>query len=448
LSDVTAVVAMAVRLLVRHWPVLVVLFLAGVAARELIMWTAVKASKVNGVLGVAVVVLAPMATLTAFILMLRTIRPSLPWLTGPTSRTVHVDGGADRPGPGLLTVLGSVLIPFLTVYASYGQLKGDVSDYVYRVWFDETWNNPDSFTNPGNVNVAERLPFTFTIVLGSVVAVAVVLRWLLSRWEGTRRRGWLGILGAYVELIWLTLVVIAVSAVTSTTWDWIQSRRVIRWVQDTWDGIVDTLGPIGKPIGGAVSYLAGLLGSVDAVFVIPVAWLAVGAVVYGHRIAPPGPPAHELYQRAVERWSAVPKPVSRVSAELGASFRERFGPLFHGLRLLWRAGLGPMLLFCLAFGVAQTASYWLWELERLLIGPRDTNAVWRTIGGPLSTMNAAVSTVLLACLLGAAIDRVLRVQQGQDADPEPPRQPSQLSQAPPAYDGDAPTQPQPVVSLA
>jgi hypothetical protein len=95
---------------------------------------------------------------------------------------------------------------------------------------------------------------------------------------------------------------------------------------------------------------------------------------------------------------------------LTGDIRERFGPLVDGLRLVFRAGLAPMLLFCLAFLIAQTAAKWLWELERVLIGPQDINTIWRAIDGPISLVNDVVSTVLLVCLLGAAIDRVLRAR--------------------------------------
>jgi hypothetical protein len=62
----------------------------------------------------------------------------------------------------------------------------------------------------------------------------------------------------------------------------------------------------------------------------------------------------------------------------------------------------------------------MWEAERFLIGPRDLQDVWIPISGPLALLNDAVGVVLLTCLLGAAVDRVLRLQP-----PPPPAEPSE-----------------------
>src|SRR5688572_24729286 len=118
------VLAGAGSLLVRHWPVLLALSFAGLAARTWLMLAAVRVSRIDGVLGYLVVVLVPITTLVALILMLRAVRVSL-----PAVRAVGQSGG--RTGVrALLDHLGSVLVPFLVVYAYSGYLNEDVSDYV------------------------------------------------------------------------------------------------------------------------------------------------------------------------------------------------------------------------------------------------------------------------------------------------------------------------------
>jgi hypothetical protein len=143
-----------------------------------------------------------------------------------------------------------------------------------------------------------------------------------------------------------------------------------------------------------------------------VAWLAVGAVVYGHEIRPPAPPSHDLLGLAAKRWLRLPALIRRIGAEIGADLRERFGPLWFGLRLLLRAGLRPMLLFCLTFMLAHASTIWLFEIERWLVGPQDLGRVWMPLSVPLSVFNEGVSMVLLVVLLAAAVDRVLRSQDG------------------------------------
>ncbi|MFY1690826.1 hypothetical protein [Plantactinospora sp. WMMB782] len=416
-----AVLGTSLRLLVRHWPVLFALYFAGAAAREFVVLGAVQVSKVNGILGLLVVVLGPIATLTALVLMLRALRPSLPWLSAATS---------DPPGPSvvgapagdgghqtgrrrrLVDHLGSALVPFLAVYASWGYLQQDFSDYFYRIFVDAYLSDAAIFTNPDQVAVdaERRVPLDITSAIVAVVAVAVVLRWLLGRWQERPGMGWLGIPGAYVEIVWISVVAGTIAQVQDPLWQWLLERRVVVWLLDGWHALVDQLGPLSGPVRAATTVLVGAAGSVQVAVVVPLAWLTVGAVVYGHRLTPPPPGAGDPVERATRRWRALPRPVRAVGTSLGADLRERFGPMVHGLRLMARAGLAPMLLFCLAFLLAQTAREWLWEAERLIIGGQDLESVWMPLSGQLSLLNEAVGTVLLACLLGAAVDRVLRIQ--------------------------------------
>jgi hypothetical protein len=410
LRSAGAVLGRAGRLLVRHWPVLLTLSFAGLAARGLLLIAAVWVSKANGVLGFLVMVLVPITALTALILMLRAVRPSLPW-----SRAAAV------PGQSLLNHLGSVLVPFLAVYASYGYLKDDATQYVYQVLQSEVFSNAKLFTDPTKVDVADRLPFRITSALIGAVVAAALLRLVLSRWKGAARRPWLGIFGAYLEVVWITL---AAAFLVNRSKHWLTTRQAAHWVQDGVNGAIDHLGLFSRAAHGGTSWLGTLLADAGTVIVVPVAWLTVGAVVFGHTIAPTPVSANELFIRAARRWVRLPKPVRKLLAGGSASLRDRFGPLVHGLRLLARTGLRPMLLFCLAFLIVQSASDWLWEVERLLIGPRELGSVWMPLSGPLSVLNDAIRTTLLVCLLGAAVEQVLRAQHARDrpvpeAQPEP-----------------------------
>ena len=97
--------------------------------------------------------------------------------------------------------------------------------------------------------------------------------------------------------------------------------------------------------------------------------------------------AGELYEGATRRWRSIPGPLRRaltvISAELGA----RITPLLDGLRLMARSGWAPMLLFCLAFLLVKSSASWLWQLERLLIGPQELNTFWMAADEPLRIVN-------------------------------------------------------------
>jgi hypothetical protein len=421
LADTGAVLVTSAKLLWRHWPVLFALYFAGAAVREFALIGAVQASKLNDVLGMLILIIGPVATLAALVLMLRAVLPSLPWLAAVT-RAPSPEPAEGRPRPKtLLDYLASAMVPFLAVYASWGYLQADVSNYFYEVFEDAAFNDASLFDNPGTLskNLEDRLPFDVTLTLAIVVGVAILLRWLLNWWQGGRRWPALAIIGAYVEVIWILITIVALNSVRDPVTDWLRGRKVVEWLLDVWESFVSSLGPLTNAVRAAGEWLVHAISSADAVLVVPLAWLAVGAVVYGHKLVEPGPPASELLQRANTWWRGLPKPVRVVGTNLTTDVRDRFAPLVQSLRLMFRAGLAPMLLFCLSFLIAQTAQQWMWELERFLIGPRELGSVWWPLSGPLSVVNEAVGVVLLACLLGAAVDRVLRLQPPAEPVEEP-----------------------------
>lgn len=381
--DATAVLRTALRLLARHWPALFALSFAGLAARAFLTVAAVRVGRFESLAGLLVFVLVPITTLTALILMLRVLRYSLPWL-----RTVP-DPARQRRS---IDVIGSVLVPFLAVYASYGYLQADQNSYFYALWFSDP---------------TRKLRSPSHLLVIAVVAAAFGLRAFLGWWSVSRRRPWFGVVRAYLEVIWIGIGASLVEAFQEQGWSWLSARRVVHGGAQA----VRDLGGVSDPVHRLLGWAGTLLGSGDTVIVVPIAWLAVGAVIYGRKIADESDPRDAALARKVARqWIRLPRFVRRILAYFRDGASERFGPLVQGVRVLFRAGLGSMLLFCLLFLVTQTASVWLFELERALIGPRDLFHFWMPLSQPLSVLNDGLSTVLLACLLGAAIDRVLRAQ--------------------------------------
>lgn len=406
-ADAGGVLVTAVRLIWRHWPVLVVLYLAGRLVRELVLRGAVEATSLDSTAGLLVFVLAPVATLTALVLMLRVVRSSLPSLRAATE--APVDGAPSR----LINHLGSVLVPFVAAYYAYDYLREDVTDYHYRIFLAFG----GIFSGDSLGEYTSRLPFNSTSVVVVLVVVALVLRSLLGWWDGTRRRWWLGVTAAYVEVIWVIASAGFLVGMHSRVGDWLGGRRVVHWAGSSWHEALGLLGPFTGLATRASDWFFGLSGIVDDVIVVPVAFLIVAAVVYGHSVAPEG-----TAEAMVRGGGRVPRALRQVGAMARRDMRGRFGPLIEGVRLIARAGLVPMLLFCLTFFVTRTIEAWLWEAERFLIGPRELTSVWMPLSGLLNLFNSMVGTVLLVCLLGAAVDRVLRSPRPSPA-PAPPTSP-------------------------
>jgi hypothetical protein len=212
-------------------------------------------------------------------------------------------------------------------------------------------------------------------------------------------------------VIWIYMLVMLSAAKRNDGLAWVKDRRVVHGLGSGLSGLADRLGPLSHLGHTVLATVGELLGSVDTVIVVPVAWLTVGAVVYGFEVATPTRLAIEPLDKARRRLSRMPQLVQRVGAELGESLRERFGPLVRGLRLVIRTGLRPMLLFCVAFVVVDSAPVWFWEIERWLIGPHSLGEFWMPMSEVLSSVNGGLGQTLTVVLLAAAVDRVLRAQE-------------------------------------
>ncbi|MDQ0373693.1 hypothetical protein [Cellulomonas humilata] len=407
LHDLGAVVAQGARLWARSWPVLLVIALLAVAGRHAAGWAAVNASTVNNTLGWAVLVLAPLSMVAGIVAMLHVLRRDLPALAA-IGRTRGPDDAASGHERGLIDVLASVFVPFLALYASYGLLEEDRSRFLNTAAYREFMENGFSLTGDGPDGAFVDLATGWVLV--AVVVVAVVLRWLLGRWEGRSHRRALAFAGAYVEAFWLLAVAAFATQLLDEAWAWAESRRAVAIVLDWWLTLLDTLGPLAGPVDAVVDTVAGVLGNLDDLVVIPLAWLTVGAVVYGHKLA--APPKREPRLRPAA-WQRLPAPVRRWTTEAVApvvgDVRGRFTALTDGLRRLAVAGLGPMLVFALAFLVATRLEEAIQLLVRAVSGPRDVDT-WLAFAPMISSVATAVGLTVTMALLAAGVDRILAGQ--------------------------------------
>lgn len=415
--DLGAVVAHGARLWVRAWPLLLVIALLAVAARSAANWAAVNVATVNNTLGWAVLVLAPLSMVAGIVAMLHVLRRDLP-AVAEIRRTRGPDDPTSGHERGLVDVLASVFVPFLALYASYGFLAEDQSRFLNTAAFRAF---REHFPVAG-----ERTATSFADVatgwgLVALVVVAVVLRWLLGRWEGRSHRRALAFVGAYVEAFWLLALASAATGLLDSAWTWVESRRAVAIVLGWWLTVLEALGPVAGPVDAVVDAVAGVLGNLDDLVVIPLAWLTVGAVVYGHKLADPP----KRTRTGPAAWQRVPAPVRRWTTEAAApvigDVRGRFTALVGGLRRLAVAGLGPMLVFALAFLVATRLEEGIHLLARAVSGPQDL-FTWHAFSPMVSAVATAVGLTVTMALLAAGVDRILAGQAAQAArtpDPEP-----------------------------
>lgn len=392
--DVPAVIVTAGRLIARHWPALLALAFLGAGVRAGVLWLAVILSDHSSFAAQLVLVLAPLGYLLPIIAMLHLCRGSLP----------HVAALDAMPGPEattekrerrLIDVSVSMLVPFLAVYVSYGLLDEDRQRFLNEAAFAEF--NQFNLAKPPDYDFAGRLGIYAPLTVLVIVVVAWVLRFALGRIEQVTRFLALAFLGALVEVYYTGQVARRVSGIQTSGVDWIERRQSVAGVMGWYDDHLGRLGWLADPVDGLTNWVFSVLGSVDAVVVVPVAWLTVGAVVLGHKLSPP--PAREPHPR----WERVHPVVRRASSALFADLRERWSAFWSGLRMLGAAGLAPMLAFGLVFLLAIRLPVAVSGLIRHLTGPVDTST-WLAFSPMERSLGMAVSMALTAPLLAAAMD--------------------------------------------
>lgn len=449
LAGALAIVWQAVRLLLAHWPVLVVVLLLGAAARELALWGSFELSKVSPVAATITVALAPLASVIALIVALRVLMPSLGSVAGDEAR---------MPLPRQLVVVGSALVPFLAVYAAQGYLRKDSRRFVNEVTVDE-FNSTDFFA--GETMDERTWAGASWVVTVAIIVIALVLRWGLDRWGLAQRHWGFGFLAGWLEALWLLTIAKAFSSEWGRVWEWILDRRGVHWLVEGYETVVRVLGPVGAAVDGVVGWLLGIAGRLDTLVVVPLAWLTVGAIVYGRELGKPAaaPDLGDVRERVVgsiedervrrrlerlrrraelarqraeavrARTSIVPAWLREWLAQPVTSVTGRFSSLGKGLLTLVRAGLIPMVTLCLVLLAGRRVGSLVADLARAVIGPLDP--AWGVAISPMiDVVLMASNTLIMVVLIAAAVDRFL-ARPAQEIRAE-----SELSDA--AADGTAP----------
>lgn len=361
------------RLVWRHWPVLWALALAGTIARELLLGRAYAASAWRQGFGALFVFpLVPIALLTAMVLMLRVVRPSLPYL-----------GQRNRP-ESMIQYLASVLVPFLSFYLLAGYFAYDGLRYGYAV-------------AAGNLlsDGATKYLYSDPLPVAIVAAVAFGLRWALGRLPVFRTRPWLGLPAAYLEVLWVyTLLLLTYEAYRNGLLPWLAQSRIGVATLSWWHTKLDTGQPVGAALQGVRSIAQAVLDSGIQVVAVPATALVVGSVVLAARISP----------RRTDQVSGL-RLAARVVGTAGRPVASRLLLISDGVRRVFQAGVVATMIFCLLFVAVGSWSRFLNEPERVLVGPADVHRVWEPLFFPFQWLNQSVALVLLMCLIAAFVDR-------------------------------------------
>lgn len=415
------------RLFAAHWPALLTLGLLGAAVRNGAMWGAVELSQWNSFVAQLLLIVSPLGYLMPVVGMLWACRQSLPHLSPAPGPHQNANGqipgmlsGTTRapmmPSEGrerrLIDVALSVLVPFLVIYEVEGLMDADRDRFANEAAADEAFN--DLFSVQG-VDFVSRLGLWNGWTLTAIVAGAFVLRWLLGRLEGRLQLLGIAVLGGCLEIYWTSQVAGQIEAIELSLWDEATDLRLVAAAVGTVGVAQEAVGETGNDAAAFVADgLVTVFESLDIVLVAPLAWLAVGAVVLGHKLMEPPSTEH----RWLDRMTWLPQGLRSLLESLTEDLRARFSALWNGLKLIVHGGLGPMLVFCLSYLVIMRVPQGIGWLVRAVTGPVESNT-WLAFSPMESAAGLALALALAAALIaatvGVLVERGLVVREGDDA---------------------------------
>ncbi|MFI6504342.1 hypothetical protein [Nonomuraea typhae] len=387
----------AFALAVRFFLPLAFFYTAGRIVHDLILVGAVYTGDVEGprkYLGFAVMSLAVLATLAAYVAMLQVLRK-----TSILSSTPEGQDGR------LSTLIAHTLLPFLAFYGAWGLFADDVRQY--NTLAQELFG----------VEQVRNLEFNPLLTTSVISLVAFAVRVAVGKLYEARPKGWIGLFSIALESLWMFFAVISIEHWIGERVDWLTSRTA-------WVAAADAAGAVLGPVGDAVAVV---LPDLKDALVLPLVWVVIAAVVHGRDME-----AGEAVIQGTRVESgagrirqAAPEPVRKAAEFVSRDLRGKYTPMLNGLRMVLRAGPVFFLVFCLCYTLLGVARDWALYGVLNLAGPHESSW-WTVWHDPIKFGVTAVYEVLRISLLAAALQMAVRAasavrssRSGQEDAPRP-----------------------------
>ncbi|WP_203582384.1 hypothetical protein [Microbacterium hibisci] len=414
MTALLAVPRTAGRLLWRHWPVLLALYLAAILARYVVIEAAGWVGSYNAVAGSLLLPVAILARLIALVAMFLVLRDGMRELRAIAP--LPPDAAARRRE--FFAALMAGILPFFAFYAAWGYLREDAAAYANRVLELSTGRDIAEAvlgTDAGGDGLAGEL--TLTPITVAIVVVAFALRWLLKRYKDRLPR-WFGIFAAYLEAVWVYFAAVVISIGVGYVTSWVATRQGMVWLADLRETIASAFVPLAW-LWEAVEWL---LGEAGGIILLPVAWLTIAGVVYGQAVAPKAVAVDELGgevgRRIRSRYRSLPQRLRARLADLWGEIVSRFAPIGRALVLMWRSGPvligGFVLLYTLLLALQGVLE---WAVPRAF-GPQDVDDFWFVNDQLIFLIAPIVIEPIRIALVAGGYDGVIGTLRGRAAVPE------------------------------
>ena len=435
------------RLFWRLLPQILAIYLLGWLGAQLALKVAVQVADWNVWIGLVIFAFSFLSRLVAIVLILRLAGREL----GIWSMIPEEEAVGDRRDESLTQLLAVTLLPFLGLYAAFGQ----VNEAANQITTEQAFRG-GAFAERTILGVLNEAA---TVHLWGFLALLVglyVLRRVLDIVHERTGIRFFGIVVALVESFFLLLVILGGVRIWQQARLWLSNRAVAGWLDAVRLAVLDALSVISVRLPELAVRLAEFLR--DQVWPLfwevlsqPIIWLAVAALVYGSQVLSLAElwrkgepvrariPGSTVFARhrdklAARRPGPPPAGVRRVAGEVREAFLgdidDKYLPTFHSIRLVLRAGVSFLVAFVVAYTLVEVVTNYVGYVVKLVLGGHEAS-FWFQYGPYLDIVYEVPWEPLRLCLLAVAFRRCLRVFQDR-AGPAAEFAPSAAPAAEPA----------------
>lgn len=220
----------------------------------------------------------------------------------------------------------------------------------------------------------------------------------------------------------MTTVSVFLTNKLSAVQDWALTRRGIAPAYRQYEELKVGLEESAGPLYDAWSWLGDKLPSLGQLVTVPIAWLTLGAVVFGTSLA--AKKAGEAASGVSGAEEADGPEGSETSGSISVRVRRRVraaakgealqpvaGPIkntWKGLKTLARAGLVPMTIFCIVFMLAVGVELGVVEIGRAIAGPQRMDLMAEQVIAYILIVARAAYLLVVVCLIASGLDFFLR----------------------------------------
>jgi hypothetical protein len=336
----------------------------------------------------------------------------------------------DDRDTSITRLLGITLLPFLGMYAAFGQVAEAAQRLITQQWIRYGFLSDQQTVLGALYDMATKHLGWLVALLVGIYVVRRLLDFLAER-TGLRI---LGIVVVLIEAFFLLLVVTGGIRVLQTFGVWLNDRAVMQWLAAIKNALADFFAIFKIDLPEILTRIWSFI--TDTVWPVlvdviaqPMLWLAVAALVFGSTVLSlaelwrkgqsyaariPGATAFARYRekRAFRRLGPPPKGVRLAAARIQEAFfgdiDDKYLPTLHALRLVLRAG--PIFLgaYIFVYSLVIILGNYLEMSINWLVGGHEIQ-FWVRWEPVLTLIQDALVEPVRLCLLAVAFRRCLEL---------------------------------------